>query len=166
LHRISCRNIDIRWTFLLEHLVQNQGNRVWADAGRHMSLKTNGRGERIQTSDPLVPNHLDRKSKPFLWCRLRSRFPFFPPLKCTEIVPRFAKYTRTTTVSPERSSVGRVSVCDVRAFFRDLSHTRMRSVRAAKGRKFEVEIPIHFLILGTEGRDEDPASSQRACDDG
>jgi len=32
-------------------------------------LIRNGRGGRIWTSDPLVPNHKIKKSKSFIWCR-------------------------------------------------------------------------------------------------
>src|SRR6202012_2224032 len=39
--------------------------------------KRNGRGERIRTSDPLVPNSRRSNSKCLCWCRLGAERPFF-----------------------------------------------------------------------------------------
>ena len=45
-------------------------------------------GERIRTSDPLVPNSEIKNSKCFAWCRLGIERSFFLSPCCTEVVPR------------------------------------------------------------------------------
>jgi hypothetical protein len=48
----------------------------------------NGRGERIRTSDPLVPNSESKNSKCLAWCRLGTSKPFLLILSCTDVVPK------------------------------------------------------------------------------